>query len=523
MKGKFKVGVRLLPLKDGARAVHLYLKSFAKITAVSEGGKPLPYLRDHLGARRSTLDDRLYDVSLVVLLDSPLAKGVERRLDLEYELDILNYAPGRDWYPDGEGDETFLLDSHTARLEVTSRKKFEVRANGRLDEAAGKTDGKTVTTVWIADHPIKMLTFTYADYLHEERVTREGVPDVICFGSKAPLASGFRFRDVGADVSGSLAFYQQLFDQKLPPTPIYVSSINAGHGQAFDGFIQLAHRSFDLLGPGIGELFRAHEAAHQFWGVMVGAASYRDAWLGEAFAEYSGMMYVEATMKDGPALLDEIIHAYNDEQERLDQVGVQQIHPHGGQPGQPCRATTPADRPRLPGGHRRGADRLRLAGLRQGGAGPPHAAWDAARRRTGPTRSSATCCAIPAHLPRPGGVDRRLRGRPRRHAPGDWTWFFDEWVEGMGSQLPLELHGGGGAGAAGKYVATSRSARATSRRLPDVRPRHRISGRPQRAPPGDGRRAGGELSARARCKAEKSHLQSRLRGTIQDETGLGRA
>ena len=43
MKGKFKVGVRLLPLRDGARAVQLYLDNFAKVTAVSEGGKPLPY------------------------------------------------------------------------------------------------------------------------------------------------------------------------------------------------------------------------------------------------------------------------------------------------------------------------------------------------------------------------------------------------------------------------------------------------------------------------------------------------
>jgi len=86
---------------------------------VSEGGKPLPFLRDHVGARRANLDDRLYDASLVVLLDQPLVKGAERRLDLEYEMDVLNYAPGRDWYPRPEADEVFLLDTHTARLEVT--------------------------------------------------------------------------------------------------------------------------------------------------------------------------------------------------------------------------------------------------------------------------------------------------------------------------------------------------------------------------------------------------------------------
>ncbi len=464
MKGKFKVGVRLLPLRDGARAVHLYLRSFAKITAVSEGGKPLPYLRDHLGARRSTLDDRLYDVSLVVLLDQPLAKGVERRLDLEYELDVLNYAPGRDWYPDGEGDETFLLDSHTARLEVTSRKKFEVRANGRLDEAAGKTDGKNVTTVWIVDHPIKMLTFTYADYLHEERITRDGVPDVICFGSKAPLASGFRFRDVGADVSGSLGFYQQLFDQKLPAAPIYVSSINAGHGQAFDGFIQLAHRSFDLLGPGIGELFRAHEAAHQFWGVMVGAASYRDAWLDEAFAEYSGMMYVEATMKDGPALLDEIIHAYNDEQNgsiksgfsKFTRMGVNLVNRAYGDRTGPIGHGFRADTGEVPTAYGsqvygkgalvlhmlRGMLRDTTGGQNGGQNGGDQVFLDVLRdflhTYRGKAASTGDFAAVLA-----------------KHAPGDWTWFFDEWVEGMGIPSYRWSYGVAAApDAEGKYLAT---------------------------------------------------------------------
>lgn len=40
-KGRFKVGVRLLPREDGARAVPLLLHNFAKVTSVSEGGKAI--------------------------------------------------------------------------------------------------------------------------------------------------------------------------------------------------------------------------------------------------------------------------------------------------------------------------------------------------------------------------------------------------------------------------------------------------------------------------------------------------
>jgi hypothetical protein len=456
MKGKLKVGVRFLPQRDGARAVQLYLHNFAKVTAVSEGGKPRPFLRDHVGARRANLDDRLYDGSLVVLLDEPLAKGVERRIDLEYEMDFRDYAPGRDWYPDAEGDETFLLDTHTARLELTTRKKFEVRANGRREEGSGKDDGRAVTSVWIVDHPIKMLTFTYADYLHEERVTREGVPDVVCFGSKTPMVSGGRFRDVGQDVSESLAFYQKLFDAKLPDEPIYVSSIDGTHGQAFDGFIQLSRRSFDLLGPGVGELFRAHEAAHQFWGVLVGAASYRDAWLGEAFAEYSGMMFVEATMKEGPRFLREIIHAYNDEQNGSIKSGFSKFtrmdinlvnRAYGdriGPIGHGWRADT-GEVPTAYGSQVYGKGALvlhMLRGMLRDQTGSDQAFLDVLRDFIRTYQGKA---------PSTDDFETVLT----RHVPGDWSWFFDEWVDGMGIptyRWSYDL--AASPDAEGKYVAT---------------------------------------------------------------------
>jgi aminopeptidase N len=57
-------------------------------------------------------------------------------------------------------------------------------------------------------------------------------------------------------------------------------------------------------------MFRAHETAHQWWGHEIAWGSYRDQWLSEALAEYSAMLYVEATMKDGRKVYNEIIDAY---------------------------------------------------------------------------------------------------------------------------------------------------------------------------------------------------------------------
>src|SRR6185295_3325756 len=462
-KGLFKVGVLFTPQRDGGRAVQLYLDNFAKVTSVSEEGRPLPFLRDHVGERSASVDDRLYDASLVVLLDRPLAKGVERRIDFEYEMDLLNYAPGRDWYPSAEGDETIILDTHTARLKLTVRKKYEVRAMGRREEGEegrngtdGEGDGRASTSVWIVDQPVKMLTFSFADHFHEERLTRPGVPDVICFGSKVQVSRSARFRDIGEDVSESLDFYQQLFDTKLPETPIYVTSINAGHGQAFDGFIELAEQSFDILGPGLGELFRAHEAAHQFWGVLMGGATYRDAWLGEAFAEYSAMMFVEAKMKNGPDLFREILRAYNDEQtgsiksgfSKFTRMGVNLLNRTYGDRIGPIGHGWRADTGEVPSAYSsqvygRGALVLHmLRGMLRDATDSDQAFFDVLRDFL--------------HTHR-GGVASTydFEAAVTRRVPGDWSWFFDEWVRS--TAIPTyrwSYEIAGAPNADGKYVAT---------------------------------------------------------------------
>lgn len=429
-KGRFKVGVYVLPQRDGARAAQLYLHPFAKVTVVSEGGKPVPFLRDHVGGRSASLDDRVYDSSLVALVDPPLTEGAERRIDVEYELDMKGYAPGRDWYPDAEGDETILYDVSTARLELTVRKKHQVRAMGR-QEGSVKESGNTSTSVWIIDQPVKMLTFSFADYFHEETVTHDGAPEVVCFGSRVQVSGKGKFRAVGEDIAESLAFYQDLFGVKLSEPRIQVTSIDGFHGQAFDGFIHLAEHSFDLLGPGAGELFRGHEAAHQFWGVLLGGATYRDAWIGEAFAEYSGMMFVEATMKDGPKHLRDVLQASRDELtgsiksgfskfSRM-QVNIQN-RAHGDRIG-PIGHGWRANTGELPWAYSsqvytKGALVLHmLRGMLRDATGSDQAFTDVLRD------------FLRTHQ---GGVasTRDFEAALARRVPGDWSWFFDAWVNG---------------------------------------------------------------------------------------------
>ena len=49
---------------------------------------------------------------------------------------------------------------------------------------------------------------------------------------------------------------------------------------------------------GEDEVFRAHEVAHQWWGVGVDFTSYHDQWLSEGFSDFSGLWYLQTVRKD---------------------------------------------------------------------------------------------------------------------------------------------------------------------------------------------------------------------------------
>jgi len=96
---------------------------------------------------------------------------------------------------------------------------------------------------------------------------------------------------VAEDLRASLAFFQDVYG----PTPIgtfTASEIPSSHGEAWAGLVLLAWSTFGWTAEqGYDEMFRAHEVAHQWWGIGVRPATYRDRWLAEGFAEFSGLWY----------------------------------------------------------------------------------------------------------------------------------------------------------------------------------------------------------------------------------------
>ena len=125
--------------------------------------------------------------------------------------------------------------------------------------------------------------------------------------------------NVAENVAAALEFYRARFGEP-PVNRIEVSPVPGRFGQGFAGMIYLSTlswlpvtaRPLSLMPPWqqvyYGEFLRAHEVAHQWWGNIVTAGSYRHEWLMEALSNYSAMLFLES--KNGPKFTDGMLEQY---------------------------------------------------------------------------------------------------------------------------------------------------------------------------------------------------------------------
>jgi hypothetical protein len=431
LDGRYVVEATFTGMAESSNALRLGLWSRAqKVKAFAEDGKELTVLRDHVGARAAALDNKIHDDDFVVVLAAPLRRDERRKIRFEYELETFNYAPGGLWYP---MFRDAIYQKHTARLELTVRKRNEARSMGKLESRREHERGET--TVWLIERPASMVTFSTATRFEEVKVEAEGVPAVVAFGPDYQIANTQKLRNVASDVAKSVAFFQNMFGIKVPVEQLYVTSVAGVHGQAFDGFLHMGEFTFASDRPGASELFRAHEVAHEWWGHNVGWATYRDQWLSEAFAEYSAMLFVQQTMKDGDGHLNQILSAY---------TGIVNGNLSGGM--------SKFARPWLI--ERNIAERNRLGPIAHGRRAATRDmpfGYTIQSYHKGPlvlhmlrmlllykTSSDAAFIGVlrdfaQEHQGKPATTEdfRRIL---ERNTKGDWGWFFDSWI--YGAELP---------------------------------------------------------------------------------------
>jgi hypothetical protein len=420
-RARFEVELTIEPRRPDARTLALDLDPWSELEAVSdESGKPLAFLRDHVGARSTGIDDQLWDNSVIVLLPGPIGTG-ERKLRFVYEAEILNYVAGRAWYP---GEEEAHADPHTAELAITALPKHELRAMGRELERRDDKNGRFRR--YAIERPTRMATFAFAEKFEEQRIEADGGPAIVAFSARGGTRD--KAYNVAADVANAWRFFDAWLGRGPEAPTVYATSIVGFHGQAFEGFLHLAEASWEVESRGPTELFRAHEVAHSWWGHLVGWRSYRDQWLSEACAEDSAMRFVEAVLPDGKARYAEMVETMA--AAAMGETKVSRFRRHFAPPVNPnqwgrvgpiahgFRATTVDVRDAFyVQSYYRGALALHmLRGLLAAKSGGDRlfdsVLAEFAREFRGRDASTADFVAVLTRL-----------------APGDWSWFFRQWIE----------------------------------------------------------------------------------------------
>lgn len=208
------------------------------------------------------------------------------------------------WYPriNVRKKATFDLTFHTPA-------DFDFIGVGK--KVFSETRDKVTTTRWIAQEPIRNASFNIGKF-NEYTIKDEQIPPTTVYNAKSYPRSMGRLRinketeiEVGSDIGNSMGFFQQMFG-KSPVDAFYVTEIPYFHGEAFPGLIHLSWATFQISvfnrfqsdAEGYEEIFRAHEVAHQWWGIGVDFRTYHDQWLSEGFSQYSGIWYMQLVLED---------------------------------------------------------------------------------------------------------------------------------------------------------------------------------------------------------------------------------
>lgn len=188
------------------------------------------------------------------------------------------------WYP-----RHGYLPRATFDVSIIHRKRDHAVTVGQVIRevpAPDKNDG--VLTEFRIDQPIPLATFAVGPYeIHKDVAKQEN-------GKELPLefyaVRGTAKADfILAEMNNSIRYFSKFFGQY--PYPLFRGAFHPfNYGQGFPTTIMIpgadtaTNRTFSFI---------AHETSHQWWGDMVLWRSYRDQWLSEGFAEYSGMLYVQ--------------------------------------------------------------------------------------------------------------------------------------------------------------------------------------------------------------------------------------
>jgi len=276
----FAVGEGLSIYDDERRKKQLHI-----LSAHLSDGTPLIFFQESWGGGFS------------IVLPKPASAGQSLSLILDLKGDFMmessrmenTYFPRstETWYP-----RHGHLNRSTFDISMIHRKRDHVVSIGEwVKEGPAPGAKDDVLTEFRVDQPVALASFAVGPYeIHKDIAKQDNGKQLpLEFysmpGSRAVIKEDF----ILAEMNNSVRFFSKMFGEY--PYPLFRGVYHPfNFGQGFPTTIMIpaadtaSYHTYSFI---------AHETSHQWWGDQVLWRSYRDQWLSEGFAEYSGMLYAQ--------------------------------------------------------------------------------------------------------------------------------------------------------------------------------------------------------------------------------------
>ena len=341
-----KTTLRIKALRDGERVLGLELSHLLQLQSVTDSAsQPLVFFQNEEMSPQEIL--RRGNNIVQVALAKPSSAREEFELQFTYKGSVISdagngvYFVGErgSWYPHLGGTDHFVPFDLTFRW---PRRLTLVATGTKLEE---RLEGDLRVGHWRSSQPIALAGFNLGEYASQV-VGSDKLKIGMYANRQLENAIIARMRKHASNFSAAVPLLPQVFQtdpdhppeivpDPPPPNPaavlkqlgdqildsvhfceklngpfpfdrLEVSQIPGSFGQGWPGLLYLPTLAF--LAPEaqqragvaprtqeqVTELVPFHEVAHQWWGNVVGAASYRDTWIEEAMANYLALLYADS-------------------------------------------------------------------------------------------------------------------------------------------------------------------------------------------------------------------------------------
>jgi hypothetical protein len=349
--------VKFTLAESGERVLPFEIAGGMQVSSATIDGEPADVLRPE--SLRSNLIRNDGNTLFLVVAPHPLEVGRDHEVQFHHEGAVVEDAGNQVYYVGPRGTWYPNFEMEFARYDLTFRYPKQLGLVMPGDLVSDTTDGDWRVTRRMTPVPIRFAGFNLGMY-ERTQVVRNGYTVEVCANRAGEIAlqpkpagpgvtprgrkraaitepvapqapyPPARLEELAAEIASSLEFMAARFGPP-PLKTLEVSPIPGTFGQGYPGLLYLSTLSYlrreDQAMASLDrreqsffiDLIEAHETAHQWWGNVVGATSYRDNWLMEALANYSALLYLEK--RDGRGALDATLENYRQDLLRKDADG----------------------------------------------------------------------------------------------------------------------------------------------------------------------------------------------------------